>query len=266
MRWIVTFLDAIVLAYSLYGIVVWKNVFPEYIHSEYAEKFSENGLDVALFVNVNPYIQFLRLPDCTYDVFIKKNGESSYSKLTGGYFGRGASGTDGCSKGNMETPLVRVFRTKNGSNFIGVYREEQYHYNEATFDLFLDSNKTDHSVLVLRPTPKIKNPSDDTTYTDDDLLSLYLDNRTKVGCELYTFDREKYFGANKQKNIIKQNAKSFFSDSSNIFDLYDVFSQLHLSPECLHSLAIFAKNDQSSIETPDAPFNYYCEDFQCIFW
>ena len=106
MRWIVTFLDAIVLAYSLYGIVVWKNVFPEYIHSEYAEKFSENGLDVALFVNVNPYIQFLKLPDCTYDVFIKKNGEPSYSKLTGGYFGRGASGTDGCSKGKKETPLV----------------------------------------------------------------------------------------------------------------------------------------------------------------
>ncbi|MCI6438897.1 MAG: hypothetical protein MR811_14650 [Fibrobacter sp.] len=166
----------------------------------------------------------------------------------------------------METPLVQVFRTKNGSNFIGVYREEQYHYNDATFDLFLDSNKTDHSVLVLRPTPKIKNPSDDTTYTDDDLLSLYLDNRTKVDCELYTFDREKYFGANKQKNSIKQNAKLFFSDSTNINGLYDVFSQLHLSPECIHSLAIFAKNDQSSIETPDAPFNYYCEDYQCIFW
>lgn len=71
MRWIVTFLDAIVLLYFLSGIVVWKNAFPEYIHSEYAEKFSENGLDAILFVNVNPYFQFLRPPDCFYDVWVK---------------------------------------------------------------------------------------------------------------------------------------------------------------------------------------------------
>ena len=89
MRWIVTFLDAIVLAYSLYGIVVWKNVFPEYIHSEYAEKFSENGLDVALFVNVNPYIQFLRLPDCTYDVFIKKKWRTLVQQINRGILWKG---------------------------------------------------------------------------------------------------------------------------------------------------------------------------------
>jgi len=203
MRWIVTFLDAIVLAYSLYGIVVWKNVFPEYIHSEYAEKFSENGLDVALFVNVAPYIQFLKPPDCLYDVFIKKMGDLSYHKLIGGYFGRGAFGTDGCSKGNMDIPRVSVFRTKSGSNVVGVYREEQYHYNEATFDLFLESNKTDRYVLVLRPTPKIKNSSDDTTYTDDDLLPLYLDNRTKVDCELYAFDRGNHYDIQKSKKTPK---------------------------------------------------------------
>lgn len=269
MRWIVTFLD--ILVFLLFGNlvykdVIWRDVFLEYIHSEYAEKFSENGVDVALFVNVNPYIQFLKPPDCSYDVFIKKNGDSSYSKLTGGSFGRGKFGTDGCSKGNMIVPRVWVFHTKNGSNFIGIHREEQYHYNETTFELFLEINKPDHPVLVLKPTPKIKNSSTDTTYTDEELVKRHTENVIKVDCKLYTFNRENESENYKQKNIIKQNAKSFFSDSSNIFDLYDVFSQLHLSPECIHSLAIFAKNDQSSIETPNAPFNYYCEDFQCIFW
>ena len=41
MKWVVIFLDVIVVPYFLLGIAVWKNAFPDYIHSEYARRFNE---------------------------------------------------------------------------------------------------------------------------------------------------------------------------------------------------------------------------------
>ncbi len=55
MNWVVTFLDLVL--YLIFGGVVWRNVFPDYLHSESARITSRNGLDAALLVDADPYIQ-----------------------------------------------------------------------------------------------------------------------------------------------------------------------------------------------------------------
>ncbi|WP_295040472.1 hypothetical protein [uncultured Fibrobacter sp.] len=239
MRWIVTFLDAIVLLYFLSGIVVWKNAFPEYIHSEYAEKFSENGLDAILFVNVNPYFQFLRPPDCFYDVWVKHQEDLQYYKLVVGYFGRGGFGSDGCSGENKTVPNIRVFRTDNNLKFISVYRISQYHFDEDRLDLYaVPKNANNRYVMGINLKVKSDLSFADSSASDDKILEMYLDNRYETSCSIFVLSKRTHYELSASENESNQAAMEFFRDTIRVHALYDVFKQMHLKPACVDSLVL----------------------------
>ena len=231
MRWIVTFLDTVVILYFLSGIAIWRNAFPEYMRSEHAEKFSENGLDIILLVNIEPIppFQWLHFPNCTYDISIKKQGSILYRHFLRGSFGEGNFGWNGCSKEIMTFPDIHVFKTKNNPAFIYVYREKQAGFEEDRFELYeLPTNNRD-SFLSLRLTPTKKDSSlENANYSDEDLLKMYYDNRLGISCEVTTPDT------------------TFFNDTTRVRALYDAFAQMWLKPDCIDSLTQeYAKPEQN---------------------
>lgn len=235
MKWVVIFLDVIVVPYLLFGIVVWKNAFPDYIHSEYARRFTENGLDIALFVNAHPYIQFLRPPDCFLDILMKKQGDSHYDSLIEKYhFGRGVFGQDGCDKGHVEIPGIRVFRALNDSKFVSVFRKEQYHFDQDIFDLYPIVSGGRKYVLSIRFSAG--DPDSPEKIDEDELSKSLLDYRQKVKCGVIVATRDGFFGSYAPENISRQMASEYFGDTANVHALYDVFEQLYFKPDCLDSL------------------------------
>lgn len=235
MKWVVIFLDLIIVPYTLFGIVVWKNAFPDYIHSEYARRFSENGLDIALFVNANPYIQFLRPPDCSYDVLLKKQGDFLYDTLTYKHnFGRGDFGRDGCDEEHMIIPDIRIFRTLNDSKFVSVFREKQYHFAQDLFELYPIVPGGRKYVLLIRFSA---GDPDSTEKIDEDKLSKsLLDYRQKVKCGVIVMTRDGFFGSYAPENIFRGMVSEYFGDTANVHALYEVFEQLYFKPDCLDSL------------------------------
>ncbi len=234
MKWVVIFLDAIIVPCFLFGLAVWKNAFPDYIHSEYARRFTENGLDIALFVNANPYIQFLRPPDCFLDILMKKQGDFHYDTLiTKHHFGRGDFGRDGCDEEHMIIPDIRVFRTLNDSKFISVFREEQYHFDQDLFELYPIVPGGRKYVLTIRFSA---GAPDSTGKNEGELLKYLLDYRQKVKCGIIVMTRDGFFGSFAPENISRQMASEYFSDTANVHALYEVFEQLRFKPDCLDSL------------------------------
>ena len=235
MKWVVIFLDVIVVPYFLLGIAVWKNAFPDYIHSEYAKQFSENGLDIALFVNAHPYIQFLRPPDCFIDVLMKKQGDSRYDTLIEKYhFGRGDFGQDGCDEGHMIIPDIRVFRTLNDSKFVSVFRKEQYHFDQDLFELYPIVPGGRKYVLIIRFSAGV--PDSTKKNEEDEPLKSLLDYRQKVKCGIIVMTRDGFFGSRAPENISRRMASEYFGDTANVHALYEVFEQLYFKPDCLDSL------------------------------
>lgn len=237
MKWVVIFLDLIIVPYFLFGIVVWKNAFPDYIHSENARRFSENGLDIALFVNADPYIQFLRPPDCFLDVLTKKQGVSHYDTLIEKYhFGRGAFGRDGCDKGHMIIPDIRVFRTLNDSRFVSVFRKHQFHFPQDLFELYpiVPGGRWREYVLIMRFSAG--DPDSTGKINEDELLKNLLDYRQKVKCGVIVMTRDGFFGSLAPENIFRGMASEYFGDTANVQALYEVFEQLYFKPDCLDSL------------------------------
>lgn len=182
MNWVVTFLDLVL--YLIFGGVVWRNVFPDYLHSESARITSRNGLDAALLVDADPYIQYLRPPDCDYGIMVKNQGDFFYDTLIYGYsYGRGDFGRDGCNEGHMVLPVVQPLRTSNDSKFVSVFVKEAYHMPQDLFALYPIIPKRSRN-YVLSIVFDIQSPdSSEKTYDDDDeLIKSFLDYRRKVKC------------------------------------------------------------------------------------
>ena len=218
-KWIVTCLSVLVLAYFVTGIVVWKNAFPDYIHSEYAERFSEKGLDLILLVNVDPFPTFLQMPGCLYDVMIKRPDEDAYRKLALGYFGRGKLGIDGCSPGHVIEPSIHVLHVGNGTRFVSVFRDKQYHFDESVLDLYTLTNDGKDSIMETSLAIK-KDDSTEDTY-----------------CKISVRDlRSHYSWFEASEDSVKNLVANYFSDSDRVEAIYDVFRQLNLKPNCLDAL------------------------------
>lgn len=230
MKWIVTFLDTIVLVYFLSGIVVWEGAFPDYIRSEFAQKFSENGVEGILFVNENPYIQFLHPPECFYDIVLKEKGKSSYRPLAFGYFGQGRFGSDGCSVG-MDVPLVNVIRTANGFNVVSVFRKKQYYFDENVVNLYILPKTEINTSSVVNLLVRWQKVSEDSVVTEGELLRGYMDDRPLTICRISVSDYKEA-----PEDSLKRMSEAFFSDSARVNALYDAFKQMNLKSNCLDSL------------------------------
>ncbi len=251
MRWIVTFLDAIVLLYFLSGIVVWRNAFPDYIRSEYAEKINQNGFDAISFINracVGPCFAEFRPPFCYYSISIKESENFLYRPLTSLFFDRGEFGRGGCSEhpDEIKTPFIEVLRAKNGLGFVFVFRKKNYDFPEELFDLFTIPNNKNDSVLAFRLTKAKVDTSEKAVFPDDGVLEFYLDARQNVSCSVYINDMiKKEFDRPAYNRILNRTASAYFNDSARVHALYDAFGQLGLRPNCIDSLArLYKKNKE----------------------
>ncbi len=245
MNWVVTFLDLVL--YLIFGGVVWRNAFPDYLHSESARIISRNGMDVVLLVNAHPYIQFfIRPPDCKFGILVKNQGDFFYDTLIYGYnYGRGDFGRDGCNEGHMVLPVVQPLRTSNNSKFVSVFVKEAYHYPRDRFALYpiVPSAKRDY---VLSIDFDIQNPdSSKKTYDDDDeLIKSFLDYRRKVKCGVIA--KKGWYGGYAPEDTTRQLASDYFGDTAQANALYEVFQQLNFNTDCLDSLVRLYGKDKNN--------------------
>lgn len=236
MRWIVTFLDILVLLLFLSGITIWKNAFPDYLRSTYAHKFSKNGQEIILFLEKNcnllDCVFWFRPPDFTYNIAFRNSNDFFYHYLSSKHIG--------IYQTSLETPPpVWPFKTSNGFRFIAV-KEKEYSYPPEFYLYALSKDEKDTVTSVLFVTVSTDS-SEITEYSDKMLLGGTPDNQRKTFCKIHDPRFAKFLGQKEPQNYSRQekSLKNDLSDSAHVHALYEVFSQMQLKPNCIDSLKNF---------------------------